>query len=355
MTKITLMAREFVRAVSAAASVVDRNANSPIMRAVRLSVKDGTASLSATNNAQYVSITVAADGDGEIHVDANALAAKVNALKPDQPVELSISDKSVTISQGRARWRLPLILGDFPEPEKVTGKKTKVGAEFFDAISMAMSAAAEDDTRQYLNGVLIDAGHLVGGNGYILSAVPTPGVDKLPRIIIPIGTVQKLVRIYKDAEQVSVTASEYAIMFDDGSVSFRSVLIGEAYPDWSKIAATGHVAWIATDAAKMMAAVDRAGNVTQVGKTALVIKVDPGDGEVVLSVDNRQGETGEDVCEAEFEGDVPAFGVAARYLGPMLQSLGGRVRIGIIDASKPMRVEREDGAHGYRIVSPLLV
>ena len=357
MTKLTIMARELTRAIDMAASVVDRNSNIAILRTVQIVFGGGKAITSATNGHQYVRVTVAAEGEATIHVDASALAAKSQALKPDLPASIDVAGASATISQGRTRWTMPVVNDDFPAFAPVKGKPVSTsGADFIAALGCVSHAAATQDARQNLNGVYFDAGIVVAANGRALASVEFPPLAKLPKVIIPIGSIQKIERMFREAGELTMVADDRAAVISDGDIEFRTTLIGEKFVEWRRAIPSGQEKFIRADAAFMADAIARASNVTEIGKATIPLRIEcAANNEIMFSTDNRNGETGEDACEADIEGDIAPFGVDAANLGPAIQSLGGRVKISVIEPNAAIKIEREDGTRGTRIVMPVMI
>ena len=179
--------------------------------------------------------------DGSTVVPARLIVDAVRSLEAGA-VTVNGSDESVEISLGRARFALrAFAVMDFPKLPPVTGALTSVVAlDLIQGINQVVRAAANDDARPLLTGVLFttenDALRLIATDSYRLAVRDVPGVHGLGGnhdLLVPARALQELQRaaasLTADA-QIGVTLTDAEICFVVGSTSIASRLIDGNYP-----------------------------------------------------------------------------------------------------------------------------
>jgi len=157
-------------------------------------------------------------------------------------VTVSSSDENVEVSLGRAKFSLrTFAVMDFPKLPPVTGSLTAIAAsDLIQGINQVVRAAASDDARPLLTGVLFttenDVLRLIATDSYRLAVRDVPGVAGIggaQDLLVPARALQELQRtaasLAPDAE-IGVTLTDAEICFVVGTTSIASRLIDGNYP-----------------------------------------------------------------------------------------------------------------------------
>lgn len=179
--------------------------------------------------------------DGSTVVPARLIVDAVRSLE-DGAVTVASHDENVEISLGRAKFSLRTFsVMDYPKLPPVTGSMTSVaGLDFIQGLNQVVRAAANDDARPLLTGVLFttEGGELrlIATDSYRLAVRDVPGIKGLGGthdLLVPARALQELQRsaasLSADAE-IGVTLTDAEISFVVGNTSISSRLIDGNYP-----------------------------------------------------------------------------------------------------------------------------
>lgn len=372
--QLTCMAGELARALSLATQVSGREKQIPILRAVRIAATKTACTIAATNNDHGMAVTIAAEGDGVVYVDASMIAPKSAVLRHDKPVTITGDEdgKNITVTQSRTRWKIPVLDGadSFPTDmtKAVKGKSVKMTAgPFLHALSIAPDAIWPGIARTFDMGALLDMGdgkfRVISTNTKVFSVIEldAPALQ-VEQIIFPNDAMSAVRSLFKDADELEIVATADAMSISAERLIYRTKLVEGQFPDWRKAVEKQAGAALDGEAIASSTAIietlDRAAAIAEDKNkdgAVLGVRVQIGDGEFSAKATNRTGEEGEDSCECP--GSEGLFGVSATHLRKMIGNLGSRdVRLtySTTDPEKPVVVhahpaEREN----YRLVMPM--
>lgn len=225
---LTSKASSIAAAIAACAQAVDSGAKIPILKTVRIAADGSTVTAVATNTDQTILTRFDADGSGVICVDAAMLASKLATLRPDIDVKFDGDDKTVTISQGRSKWKMPIYLDDFPMQvaEPVAGDPVKVGREFIAALKIVSPAVQKGSVNAYA-GVWLDGKDVAAADGKQFRAI-TMAVD-LGLHILPPDPVAKIVSMFPNGGDIVISESR-AMITAGGLTLITKLFDGKPYP-----------------------------------------------------------------------------------------------------------------------------
>lgn len=370
---LTCIAAELSRALQLVSQVAGRDKMLPILRAVRITAKSGSASISATNMDHGATATIAAEGDGVIYVDASMISVKAGAIRPDKPVTISSEDgKTAAMVQGRNRYTLPLLDGE-AFPSVMTGSVngpsvTMTAGPLLAALSVSPDAITPSSDRAIGMGALLDMSdgkfRVVAGNGQIFSVIE---VDAPPLAvsdaIVPLGAIGSICGMFKEADSIDVVLTDDAMSIKADGLVYRTKLVEMKYPDWQAAVKRqagdnldGSAVLVASDVAdttKRASAIAEDSN--KQNGTFIPIRIIIKDGELGMVTQNSRGEVGEDACACD--GPDGSFGVNAINLRKMVSNIGSMdvcIRYSTTANDQPIVIhaspsEREN----FRIVMPI--
>lgn len=340
------MARELAAAVSACATVADKG-NVPILKTIRIVASGGAVEFTATDTAQTIHVRAACDGDLSCCVDAQALDQKCRAIKSGE-VDIVQSDTDITISQGRTKWKIPVMpVADYPAQAAgaVKGKKIEMPETFLSDIAAAVSHA--DPTRANLMGVLLDGKHMVSTDGKRMAAIEF--ADKLPRVTLPTQAVNRIALL---DGQITAVIGELAATFSTEFVTLRTQLLADPFPDWKRIIPElPHSAIV--DRAEFMAAVQRATAIRADDKRIVYVRLTFGD-EIEIYSRNSSDEDGRDYVACS--GAEPAYvGLNADALRSVLSTMDAEtIIVRYQDFQTPIMIESvKSDRQNVRVLMPV--
>jgi len=338
--RLSCQQEDLQRALGYVSRAVSRKSTLPVLGNVLLSAEGGRLKLAATN--LEIAITAWADAtveeEGTITVRSDLLTEFVASLPNDSvSIELDRRTLSVAVSCARSKAHIKGIgAEDFPTLASIgdTEPTARIDpAEFREAIGQVAFAAATDDSRPVLAGVLAEfegaSLTLAAADGFRLSVrrcdLVEPSRESLS-IVVPARALQELARIIGDLEEpidLAVTPNRSQLLVRAGSIEFLSRLIDGHFPDVRHIIPQTYGTRMVVSRDEFLAAARRAKLFAQSNNDVVRIQMNPGDGELdpgFATISAQAAETGdnEDHLEAQVEGPQAHIAFNGRYLTEVL-------------------------------------
>ena len=234
-------------AVNVVSSVVPQKTTKPILQNLLLRADGDEITLFATD------LEMAA----RVHLDAVKVTKKGRVLLPARETSAllrELSDPTVTLESSEQRCRIEsgggsfVLLGEDPEqyPEEVpikSGKHVEIASgQMLRMIQETVFAAAREETRYAINGVLIDAGggclRLVATDGRRLSISYHNNDSKTTfKIVVPLRALNTLARALPEGskEPLRIEVGEKQVVFTTGRTQLVSQLLETRFPDYEGV------------------------------------------------------------------------------------------------------------------------
>src|SRR6266571_8172076 len=160
--KVFCLQQNLADGLSAVARVVPAKSTLPVLSNVLLATDEGRLKLAATNLEMAMTVWVGArvESEGTITLPARVLSEWINLLDRDQQIELNLNARNKKVHLQCARYESNMSgidAEDFPPiPAVEEGTSVTLEASLLkDAIGQVAFAAAQDDSRPVLAGVLL--------------------------------------------------------------------------------------------------------------------------------------------------------------------------------------------------------
>jgi DNA polymerase-3 subunit beta len=336
--KITARQDQLSQALRVAGRAVAARSPLPITANVLLATEESRLKVSATNLeiaiTTWIDATVAAEGG--ITLPAKLLSEFVDTL-PAEPVELTIKEGSHSAHVRAGRFEATIrgmSADDFPViPTAGEEAAATVGAQQLrDMLDQVVFAAAMDDTRPVLTGVLAtfsgEQMTLTATNGFRLATrageLSTSAAGDFS-IIIPAKTLNELARILPDDDipvQIAVTPNRNQVVFRTEDLHVVSRLVEGTYPNYRQIIPTKFSTKVVVSTDELMKATKIASFFSRDNSNIITLEVQPGGeagvGSVVVS--GAAAELGEDRGEldAVVNGGETRISFNSRYVSDVL-------------------------------------
>lgn len=269
------------------------------------------------------SATAEVQDAGRVLVDGVTFASLAAAADGDS-VQLQLEDGMLSVSSGRASWRLRTIANsDFPRVSHLEGGRTVDGAAFLSAVRRVLPAVSRDGTRPSLQGILFDAEgetlRLVATDGYRLNLLDTDLPITLfgKPVVVPGRALTELARV--KVSEVAIAADDNQVTFTTPGLTVTSRLIEAAYPPYRQlIPADERTTVLTLDKESTLGAIKRVSLLADAKSHAVVLELDWTGARLVVN-----GEVGaaSEQLDAQYNGDELRVGFNARYLTETLDSV----------------------------------
>lgn len=352
-----------VECSSAVLRVVSPRATHPVLGGVRITVRDGTVELAATDLEIFVAVTeeFATLEDG-VTVLPGKLFGEVLRSLPSGKVSIQAKGGEAIIRGGKAEFTLTtLTVEDFPEFAEVAGTSTATAeaSELSRALRQVVRAASTDEVRPVLTGVLWSFGEgavrLVATDSYRLALREVTLKEGPPEgeMIVPGRALVELARHLGGSgiTEVTIRAGESQAVCEVGRTRLITRLIEGEFPKYRQLVPEGYPNRLSVDRVEFAQAVQR---VSIVAGATTPVKVHL-DSEVRLTaVEAGVGEAEEVLEGASYEGEAMVVAFNPRFLGEGLDAVEGeRAIVEVASPTKPGVLRGEDRPEFTYIAMPV--
>ena len=380
--KLECLQENLAEGLTVVGRVVPTKSTLPVLSNVLLSTRDGELQLTANNLELSVAhrVPAAIAREGEITLPSRLLSDYVALLDHGQKVELDLNSKThkVHLACGRYEANVAGIdAEDFPPIPAVSGGTSfSIPAGLLkEAINEVVFAAAPDDTRPVLAGVLLKMGGgsltLAAADGFRLAVrtveLPEAGPDL--QMIVPAKTLIEVARLLSSAaddDQVAIntTPNGNQIYFAFGKTEITSRLIEGQFPDYQRIIPPDAKTKVKVSTSDFLRATRAAAVFARDNSNIVRLECSPSkeDAELALGsilVKSTSAEMGdnEGTLDATVVGDDTQIAFNGRYLRDALEAISTpKVLLQITGPSSPGIIRPSGEPNGYlHVIMPMHV
>lgn len=340
----------------------------PILEGILVAARGDRLQLVATDLEMSIECYVPARirAEGETVLSGRVIGQIVRKLGGDE-VSYKSGEKGLAhIESGRSQFSVHTMPAeDFPAlPEVDEEQMWRIGqGNLRRMIRQTAFAAASDDSRPFLTGVLVevegesirmvatDSSRLAYREGKLLAPASQSATG-----IVPVRTLLELLRILDDDEEAEVEFSvgqSQAVFRLAGAQVISRVIEGQ-FPDYRRVFPEAQPTKVRLDRDELLAAVERVSLVAR--RNTPVVKLKFGEG--LLSLTSREAEVGEAYEElpVQIEGPEVETAYQARYLIDALRVIDSdEVLIELGDGLKQGKFGPADNSRFIYIVMPVRV
>jgi DNA polymerase-3 subunit beta len=365
---IVVTKAELAGALARVQGIVERKNTVPILSCVLLEARGSELSISATDLEIFLRSRHQAQvaKEGAVTAPAKKLFEIIREF-PEGDVRLVAGDKGwVKIEMGRARFKvMSLPNDDFPAlPEAAEGERIEIApALFVEAVEKTSFAMSHDQTRQALNGILLEI-EPAGGDEADLRLVATDGhrlafIQRRCRaaiagargMIVPRKAITEMRKLLGDeaaGAAVEISLQENRLFTRIGPALLVTRLVDGQFPDYRQVIPSGGTRVAVVEREAFYRAVRRVSTVTA-DRVSLVRFGFSADRIAVTAINPELGEASEDVTAECTGGDIE-LGMNARYVMDVFSVIEQeKVVIEMNEVLSPVLL-RPLGDEGYRCV-----
>ncbi len=340
--QITFDREKLLTAVKSLKNITIGKSFMPVINYIKFDIASNRALLTA-NNLEIEAVTgvpcnCEAPGPGTFLLHGLTLYEVLSNMKGieiimDIPVVVEYADKTsplsmVVIRKSKTKIELPLAdPEDFPESKPIEGNDifTLPAGEFQRGVIRTFYAAASDDTRYVLTGMMMEMKqgtfHMVATDGFRIAVskrrVAEGGTQK--GIVVPAGAMKYMKDVFDEHATIDICLEEKRARFDTGKIAVTSRVIAERYPDYESLFSQGSAGLAIIkrvdllESLKIMKALSKKDDVITIRRA----------GGLMLSVETVAGNAA-DVIECKYRDDTPlALNFNLKYVLEAVEHLSG--------------------------------
>jgi len=345
----------FHNALAVVSRVASKSANLPILSNVMCETKNNNLVISATNLEMGLRAVVRGrvEEEGILVVPARLLDECV-ALMPKGNINLHSTHEALTLNAPGYENKIHLVsFEEFPLFPHVEEKEKAIIPieELKEIFRATVFAASFDETRPELSGILLSIKkHIITAaatDSYRLAerALSVPSVDDFPHTILPLRTVQEIVKIlsslgeHEIKEVATIILGEHQFALHAGDFVLVSRIIDGEYPPYQDIVPSSHETQGKVAKQEIEQAMRAAGLFSKSGINDVTLHFSPGEGIKVKASNMQVGENISTVI-AEVEGTPQEVVLNWKYFMEGLQSMeSNEVVIELTNQASPVMIK----------------
>ncbi len=379
--KLECLQQNLAEGLAVVGRVVPTKSTLPVLSNVLLSVQNGELLLAATDLEKGVAHRVPAtvEREGQITLPSRLLSDYVALLDHGQTIALELNERThkVHLKCGRYEANVAGIdAEDFPPLPTVSGGASleMAAATLKQAIGEVVFAAAPDDTRPVLAGVLMrvagDQLTLAAADGFRLAVrtvtLNAPVGDL--QMIVPARTLNEVARLLPgdEGEQVTIsaTATQNQVQFSFGRTEVTSRLIEGQFPDYQRIIPPESKTSVVLSTTDFLRATRAAAvfardnsNIVRLECTPPKENAELAVGRVMVKSTSAEMGDNEGQLDASITGDEVQIAFNGKYLRDALEAIeSAQVALQISGASSPGIIKPVGETNGYlHVIMPMHV
>lgn len=375
--KLTVLQENLKRGLATVSHAVAGKSTLPVLSNVLLATDGGRLKLAATNLEVGITNWVGAQvqEEGAVTVPAKLLMDVVGGL-PNDRVTLTLDPRTQTLEVKAARFTSNIKgieAEEFPTIPTISDREPAVslpGQVLREAIDQVVFAAASDDTRPTLAGVLVRLRDnrliLAAADGFRLATrsvqLPEPHGQSL-EFIVPARALGELGRIAGEADGnvgITITPGGGQVLFHTETTELVSRLIEGKFPDFERIIPSQYATRSVLDTAELAKAVKLASYFASASQNVVKLTIesggDLGPGRLVISA--NAAEVGDNTGELDgmIHGEGGQIALNVKYLAEALSAMKtAQVALETQTPSSP-GVFKPVGSEGYiHVIMPMSI
>jgi DNA polymerase III subunit beta len=377
--RLTCLPEKLNEGLATVGRVVAPRSTLPVLGNVLLETEGGQLKLAATNLELTVICWVGAkvEEEGAITLPARLLADYVGLLSAGEPLQLELKAKKAHLSCGRFEANISGIdAEEFPAIPSVSGGiNLKIPApRLKEAIGQVVFAAAPDDSRPVLAGVLMTVSDgkltLAAADGFRLAVRKVDlGDAEVPdlSIIVPAKALTEVARGLPNDEdvevEIAVTADQSQVLFRHRQAEVVSRLIEGQFPDFNRIIPRESKTRVTLQTADFLRATKAAQVFARDNSMIVRLSLVPAEGGdealgrvTVAATSAEIGDNTGDV-DASVEGEAMQVAFNGRYLRDALEALDAQQAfLEVTGPASPGLIRPASGPNGYiQVIMPMHV
>jgi len=374
--KAKIARAELLRGLQHAQAILERRNTIPILSNVMLEAKrDGGITITSTDLdiAFHEEIDAAIETPGTITVPGHLFSDIARKLSDGTEISIHAQDNRMSVTAARARFSIPTLpADDYPVMVPDSGSEfTMTAGELYALLSRPRLAMSTEETRYYLNGILLHTGPSSDGENELLYAAATDGhrlrMVSMPKpagmaqdateVIMPRKSVNEICRLLdsvSDDSEVHISISQSKLRFRFGRIDFVTKAVDGKFPDYRRVIPTSGKSNLVLDPSVLKSAIDRV-SIVAYEKTKAV-KMELSSEDLILSVTSPDFGTATESASGRYDGSPLMIGFNSSYLQDILDQYGrDEVEIQFGDSGSPALIKKVGAVDDLSVLMPMRV
>jgi DNA polymerase-3 subunit beta len=248
--KLIILKNNLKEGLSVVERAVTESGNLPVLKNISFKTEDGKIKISATNLELGITSFISGkiNQEGGVTIPFSAFY-NIIANTDSERVSIEVEKNNIVVKNDNYQARIQGIsIEEFPIIPKIENPTNSLEINstiLKEALLQVVNAVQFSEIRPEISGILFDFQittlKLVGTDSFRLAEKTinnkqfSTTSDKGFRVIVPLKTVQEIIRIFPENNSVTVIIDPHQILFKNESIELISRLINGQYPDYEQI------------------------------------------------------------------------------------------------------------------------
>jgi len=341
----------------------------PILNNILLTAEKNSLILSATNLEIAIKTKVRAkiEKQGQVTIPSQLLNNYINLL-PNEVLNFETNKEELIIKSKKQEAKIKGISSEefpiIPEIERIEKYIIK-GKELKSGLESVVFAISSSEVRNELSGALFSFNSpdknkltLVGTDSYRLTEnqidIEKTDSKNKKEIIVPLRTVQEVLKLIKEQKNVEIYLSENQILFIYEETELVSRIINGEYPDYKQTIPQAIKTSTLINKEEFLRSVKAAGFFSKIGINDISLKFLPKKSQLIISSLNNQVGENKTTLSAEISGEENQIVFNYRYLLDGLVNLpDNEVKIELINDETPGLLKPDSNKPFLYLIMPI--
>lgn len=364
--KFTLSREQFLTPIQNVNGAIERRHNLPILSNILIEVRQQTLFMTGTDiEVELIghSALQAPSVEGSITVPAKKLFDIIRALPEGAQVTFEVQQHKAIVKSGRSRFTLATLASEgYPNLESWQTDveipiKNQTLKSLIDATQLAM---AHQDSRHYLNGLLIETeGHqirAIATDGHRLAYAHEEIPQDLPKkqLIIPRKSIMELLKLIDQQDEVlNLSFCDTYFRAASQSTTLTCKLIEGRFPDYNRVLPKGGDKIATVKRQELRQALQRASILSN--EKFRGVRLGMQDQTLTISANNPEQEEAEETLDMHYnQAQQLEIGFNVSYLLDVMNTLpSDEVKMTFIDTHSSVLIEDGKATHAMYVIMPM--
>lgn len=348
--------------------VVERRQTLPVLANLLMVIKDGTMSLTGTDQEVELSAETTLENcePGEVTVPARKLMEICRSLPEKAIIEGELEENRVAIRSGQFRSHLATLpVVEFPNVEMEQGQAefSMPAGKLRELIDRTSFAMAQQDVRYFFNGMLLEVENgiirVVATNGQRLAtSYLDDGLasDEKLQFIIPRKGIFELGRLIGDAGEATVELqfSPNHMRATCARATLITKLIDGTYPDYGRAIPSAGDKVLTADRREVREALSRTAILSNEMYRNVRLLIEPN--KLEMHANNPLQEEAEETVSVDYNGGGLEIGFNVGYLIEALSAMAGdKVKMVFSDGKSAALISDPEDDKSLYVISPMML
>jgi len=341
----------------------------PILNNILLTTQKGFLKISSTNLEMAIETKIRAkiDEEGNITIPAQLLNNYISLL-PNEILNFDLDKDELIIKSEKQKTKIKGISADdFPIIPQIEKKEKFLidSKEFKSALEKTIFTISPSEIRAELSGALFSFNTpkqkkltIVGTDSYRLAEkeieLKESNIKEEKNIIIPIKTLQEILKIIKNEGEVEIYLSESQILFIYQNTELISRIISGEYPNYKQTIPESYKTKIIINKEEFLRSIKIASLFTKIGINDINLEFAVKNSQIIISSLNNQLGENKTILNAEITGQNNEIVFNYRYLIDGLINLpDGELILEVINDNTPGLIKSTGDPFYLYLIMPI--